>query len=317
MIKRELLIESSDKQIMLELGIIEPWQIYDIEWGGGFLEDDDLGQSVLPLVQAASKWERSGIKITDISGKTEDYHTKLKYTLSDGSTFEFEQKSNPYRGTKTYVSTNGNTVESPDPEFQEIMDKIGYGDTFLLAPIELYWKMKTSGRLNEHRIFVKKFSTFVNEGRNADDTCNITLGYRYIDSEDEPKFSPKPPTEEQQTMIALGIKDHVEIESVRVNQAVINYDIDPVYDSFGIEDINFTVKEIRMLIEYEWYEGDGDDVDVNHEEIEIIDNAPDLQSRCSHETGKLPFLPNQMTISLSNGWDKSKFTYRFEIGSND
>lgn len=311
----KLLIESPDKEVMLELGIIEPWQIYDIEWEGDFLEDNELGPTVLPLVKAASNWERDGVKIMNISGKTEDYHTKLKYYLSNGTNFEFEQKSHPYHGTKTFITTNGNTVESPDPEYQEIMDKIGYGNTFLLAPIELYWQMKNSGKLNEIRIFVKRFDTFVNEARNSDETCNITLGYQYIDSEDEPKFSPNDPTPDQQVLIDLQITGKPEIESVKVNQAVINYDIDPVYDSFGIEDINFTVKEIRMLVEYDWYDGP-DDMDGHNEEIEIIDNAPDLQSRCSHETGKLPFLPNQMTISMANGWDKSKFAYRFEIGSD-
>lgn len=118
--------------------------------------------------------------------------------------------------------------------------------------------------------------------------------------------------EDKEQMKDLGFDPAVEINDHLYNGCTIMYTMDAVHSRHGIEDINFEVKGIRMLVEYSIWDAGADD-EIWHE-IELEDGG-DFSGRVEVEVQSLPFFPYSIEIDMNGGFDTSKFTYKVQIGN--
>jgi hypothetical protein len=118
--------------------------------------------------------------------------------------------------------------------------------------------------------------------------------------------------EDKEQMKDLGFDSMIEINDHSQGNCTLMYTISAVHSRHGIEDINFELKGVRILLEYSVWDSAEDD-EIWHE-IELEDGG-DLAGRVEFETQSLPFYPHTVEIDMHGGFDVSKFTYKVQIGN--
>jgi hypothetical protein len=118
--------------------------------------------------------------------------------------------------------------------------------------------------------------------------------------------------EDKEQMKDLGFDSMIEINDHSQGSCTLMYTIDAVHSRHGIEDINFELKGVRILLEYSvWDSAEDDEI---WQEIELEDGG-DFAGRVEFETHSLPFYPYSVEIDMHGGFDVSKFTYKVQIGN--
>lgn len=99
-----------------------------------------------------------------------------------------------------------------------------------------------------------------------------------------------------QDLVNLGLVDStIPVEDYWIESVTIEYDIQPVYSRFGIEDISLNLKKVYINGTYDILKGD----DIDTFDFNIIDEGPFLGGRVEISTHGLPLYPNEIEIDLS------------------
>lgn len=116
----------------------------------------------------------------------------------------------------------------------------------------------------------------------------------------------------------LGLMDEViPIEDYWINEVIIEYDIQPIFSRFGIEDISLNLKSVWIQGTYDILVGD----DVDTFDFDITDVGPFDGARVQISTEGLPLYPTEIEIDLSDldelypGQKSNIPTYVIKIGS--
>ena len=161
---------------------------------------------------------------------------------------------------------------------------------------------------------VALYEAFQNPWEN--DVLNMEMGRYDVDLSNFPKQieskSVNVSPEDKEQMKDLGFDSMIEINDHSQGNCTLMYTISAVHSRHGIEDINFELKGVRILLEYSVWDSAEDD-EIWHE-IELEDGG-DLAGRVEFETQSLPFYPHTVEIDMHGGFDVSKFTYKVQIGN--
>jgi len=122
--------------------------------------------------------------------------------------------------------------------------------------------------------------------------------------------------EDVESLAEVGILRKRNIQSTRIKEIEVTYEITPIFSRYGIESIEFTLKKTSMIIEYEKIINDLTD-DTEYDEIELVDEGKDINTRCKiKEINTLPFELANIEVWMNYQWDPSKFRYEVIIGES-
>ena len=125
---------------------------------------------------------------------------------------------------------------------------------------------------------------------------------------DNPGMSP----EEDSELRSMGFASTSEIEYVSARNAKLEYDIIPMWDKSGIENMLFIPKKITMTLEVETWDEAKDDTVTTY--IEVVDD--NIGDRFEWDDARQPFPiePTSIEVNMHESFDSSKFSYEFTIG---
>lgn len=113
--------------------------------------------------------------------------------------------------------------------------------------------------------------------------------------------------EESDELSSLGIEDFIEVEDHYLTEVHLEYQMTPVKDSAGISDINFQLKRVKIVGEYEVWNEETDETD--SVDFQIIDDGP-FDERVTFTTaGLLPIYPENVEIDMNGSMDHTNFKY--------
>lgn len=115
--------------------------------------------------------------------------------------------------------------------------------------------------------------------------------------------------EESDELSSLGIEDFIEVEDHYLTEVHLEYQMTPVKDSAGISDINFQLKRVKIVGEYEVWNDKTDETD--SVDFQIIDDGP-FDERVTFNTSGLPIYPENVEIDMDGSMDHTKFKYLIE-----
>lgn len=119
-------------------------------------------------------------------------------------------------------------------------------------------------------------------------------------------------------LVNLGLLDGtIPVEDYWVEEITIEYNIQPVFSRYGIEEIEINLKKVYITGNYEIASGEDD---IESYDFDITDNGP-FTNRVSISTGTLPLYPNSMELDLTSldefypDQKANTIQYTFQIGS--
>lgn len=115
--------------------------------------------------------------------------------------------------------------------------------------------------------------------------------------------------EESDELSSLGIEDFIEVEDHYLTEVHLEYQMTPVKDSAGISDINFQLKRVKIVGEYEVWNEETDETD--SVDFQIIDDGP-FDERVTFTTTGLPIYPENVEIDMNGSMDHTNFKYWIE-----
>ena len=118
--------------------------------------------------------------------------------------------------------------------------------------------------------------------------------------------------EDTKELRAMGLFDDLEIEYMSVESLKLEYDMIPMWDTAGIENMLFIPKKMKMTVDVEtWDESKNTGV---HTYIEIVDD--NIGDRFEWDSAKqhFPIEPTSIEINMHDSFDASKFSYEFTLG---
>jgi hypothetical protein len=110
----------------------------------------------------------------------------------------------------------------------------------------------------------------------------------------------------------MGLIEETSVDYLILRSLIIHYEVSPVYDNYGIGDIDLMIKSMTMTFEYEY---DGPSGEPVIEDIEIIDVGP-FTDRIDITYGTLPLRPYEIEVDMNGGIDPKKFRYGIQLGEN-
>lgn len=125
---------------------------------------------------------------------------------------------------------------------------------------------------------------------------------------DSPGLSP----EEASGLSAIGLSNVSEVEAMSVESLKLEYDMIPMWDTAGIENMLFIPKKMKMTVDVEtWDESKNTGVNTY---IEIVDD--NIGDRFEWDSAKqhFPIEPTSIEITMHDSFDASKFSYEFTLG---
>jgi len=125
--------------------------------------------------------------------------------------------------------------------------------------------------------------------------------------------SPGLSKEENDQLKLIGLGNSRDIESMSVESLELEYDMIPIWDTAGIENMLFIPKKMKMRVDVEtWDESKNTGVNTY---IEIVDdNIGDRFEWEALPKNPFPIEPYGVEIHMNNSFDSSKFRYEFWIG---
>jgi hypothetical protein len=157
----------------------------------------------------------------------------------------------------------------------------------------------------------------------SDNVFTKKLEYMDIDTYNEPKTIPdeimselKRKYPDLDRLTELGLSGEIRLEGIRPEFVEVAYVIEPVFGTYGLEELDISVLKIIMAFSIELWNEDKDDNEYWDDLIELVDDI-DLNTPGKIKyriESSLPLELENIEIHMNNGWDPKNFKYEVKFG---
>jgi len=111
---------------------------------------------------------------------------------------------------------------------------------------------------------------------------------------------------------SLGFDTASEIEDDEIIECQLKYSIEEVWGEFGIDQLIFTLKYVKVIGRYCVWNQEKDDCDWF--DFEVEDSSPEGRYRWDSAREMIPFYPTGLDVDMKGSFDPAKFEYSLTLG---